>query len=163
MSTIHSLIIGVLLILGVGGFVFWQVQDSPADTALQTEQMPSELPTNDESENEAEDEREDANDDSQPAPAAQPAQGTPAPATPAVSTGISATTIAQHSTRASCWTSINGNVYDLTSWIPKHPGGEQAILQLCGGDGSAKFNGMHGGDGAKLKILSGFKIGAFSN
>ena len=68
--------------------------------------------------------------------------------------------VASHNTRESCWTSINGSVYDLTSWIPQHPGGEAAILQLCGTDGSAKFNGKHSGSAQQERILAGFKIGA---
>lgn len=67
--------------------------------------------------------------------------------------------VASHNTREDCWTVINNSVYDLTSWIPEHPGGEQAILQLCGTDGSAKFNGMHGGSSRQEAILAGFKIG----
>ncbi|MFZ2886546.1 MAG: cytochrome b5-like heme/steroid binding domain-containing protein [Minisyncoccia bacterium] len=73
--------------------------------------------------------------------------------------GISMADIAAHADDSSCWTAINGNVYDLTSWIPNHPGGEQAIKQLCGTDGSAKFNNMHGGDAKKETVLAGFKIG----
>jgi cytochrome b involved in lipid metabolism len=88
------------------------------------------------------------------------------PAAPApsggVSGGITAAAIAQHNSRASCWSSINGNVYDLTSWIPRHPGGEQAILQLCGTDGSAKFNAQHGGGKRQATILAGFKIGTLT-
>jgi cytochrome b involved in lipid metabolism len=72
---------------------------------------------------------------------------------------IGATEVATHASREDCWSIINGNVYDLTSWIPKHPGGEQAILQLCGSDGSAKFGGQHGGAPKQAAILAGFKIG----
>ncbi len=75
---------------------------------------------------------------------------------------ITAAQIVGHNGRASCWSSINGNVYDLTSWIPQHPGGEQAILQLCGTDGSAKFNGQHGGSPRQAAILAGFKIGSLA-
>lgn len=74
--------------------------------------------------------------------------------------GISSTEVAGHSSRTSCWSIINGNVYDLTSWIPKHPGGEEAILKICGKDGSSKFNGKHGKDASKIAVLSGFKIGS---
>lgn len=77
----------------------------------------------------------------------------------AANEGIPADEVAQHKDSTSCWSMINGNVYDLTSWIPKHPGGPQAILQLCGTDGSAKFNGMHGGSAMQEQILAGFKIG----
>jgi cytochrome b involved in lipid metabolism len=86
----------------------------------------------------------------------------PASATPESGTSnesISTASVASHKDATSCWSSINGNVYDLTSWIPEHPGGPQAILQLCGTDGTAKFNGMHGGGAMQEQILAGFKIG----
>ncbi len=70
--------------------------------------------------------------------------------------------IAKHADRSSCWSTINGGVYDLTAWIPKHPGGEQAILSICGIDGSARFNAQHGGASLQQKILAGFKIGTVS-
>ena len=74
-------------------------------------------------------------------------------------TGLTMADIATHGTRDNCWTAINGGVYDLTSWIPQHPGGEQGILALCGTDGSARFNGQHGGSATQLNILAGFKVG----
>lgn len=73
--------------------------------------------------------------------------------------GITMEEVATHSTRTDCWSVINGGVYDLTSWVPQHPGGEQAILGLCGTDGSARFNGQHAGGQSQLAILAGFKIG----
>ena len=74
-------------------------------------------------------------------------------------TGLTLEAVALHNTRADCWTVINGGVYDLTSWIPQHPGGEQAILGLCGTDGSPRFNGQHGGAATQAAILAGFKVG----
>lgn len=67
--------------------------------------------------------------------------------------------VAEHNSRTSCWSIINGSVYDLTSWIPNHPGGERAILQLCGIDGSEQYNGKHGNARRPAAILAGFKIG----
>ncbi len=67
--------------------------------------------------------------------------------------------VAQHKDRSSCWTTINGGVYDVTSWISMHPGGEQAILGLCGNDGSDAFNGQHGGQRRPEAELATFKIG----
>lgn len=64
-----------------------------------------------------------------------------------------------HNSSTSCWTVVNGSVYDLTKWINNHPGGEGAILSLCGKDGSEDFNEQHGGDGGPEKILASFKIG----
>lgn len=67
--------------------------------------------------------------------------------------------VATHNSQLSCWTTINGGVYDVTSWIGQHPGGEQAILGLCGKDGSAAFNGQHGGEKRPASELASFKIG----
>ncbi len=84
--------------------------------------------------------------------------------TPATNTGKSITLveIAQHKDKTSCWTTINGGVYDLTSWISRHPGGEQAILSICGIDGSAAFNAQHGGATKQQQILATFKIGTLA-
>jgi cytochrome b involved in lipid metabolism len=71
--------------------------------------------------------------------------------------------VATHNLRSSCWSAINGSVYDLTSWIPNHPGGERAILSLCGTDGSDAYNGQHGGSSRTATILGGFKLGALIN
>ena len=67
--------------------------------------------------------------------------------------------VAMHPNAASCWSAINGGVYDLTNWIPKHPGGEKAILSICGKDGSSAFNGQHDGAAKQAAILVTFKIG----
>ncbi|MEK7194180.1 MAG: cytochrome b5-like heme/steroid binding domain-containing protein [Patescibacteria group bacterium] len=76
--------------------------------------------------------------------------------------GATLTTVAKHNSRSSCWSAINGSVYDLTSWIPNHPGGKQAILSLCGIDGSQSFNNQHGGSSKVARILGGFKIGTLN-
>lgn len=70
--------------------------------------------------------------------------------------------VAEHNSRMSCWSAINGGVYDLTSWIPNHPGGEYAILQICGIDGSEKYNGKHGNSRRPAVFLAGFKIGTLT-
>lgn len=62
-------------------------------------------------------------------------------------------------TREKCWTIISGNVYDLTTWISEHPGGERMILGICGKDGTAAFEKQHGGQAAVQEILKDFKIG----
>lgn len=73
------------------------------------------------------------------------------------------TEVASHSAGTSCWTAINGGVYDVTSWISVHPGGTEAIMSLCGTDGSVAFNGQHGGQGRPASELKGFKIGEVRN
>lgn len=86
---------------------------------------------------------------------------TPAPApkpTPAAGTYTMAQ-IATHNDKTSCWTTIQGGVYDLTAWITEHPGGQKAILSLCGIDGTKRFDQMHGGQSRPEQELATFKIG----
>ena len=70
--------------------------------------------------------------------------------------------IAGHNDDKSCWTTIDGGVYDLTSWISQHPGGPEAILSICGIDGSAAFDAQHSGQRKPANELASMKIGTLS-
>ncbi len=67
--------------------------------------------------------------------------------------------VATHPDRTSCWTAINGNVYDVTAWIERHPGGAERILSICGKDGSSAFSKKHFGEPKPETMLASFKIG----
>ena len=67
--------------------------------------------------------------------------------------------VAIHNTAEGCWTTIDGNVYDLTTWVSRHPGGTDAILFLCGIDGTEAFHEMHGTSRTPLAVLALLKIG----
>jgi cytochrome b involved in lipid metabolism len=67
--------------------------------------------------------------------------------------------VQKHNSRESCWTVIRGDVYDLTAWIDKHPGGADKILNLCGKDGTQAFEKKHGGQEKPEKTLEKFEIG----
>jgi len=90
-------------------------------------------------------------------PVTTPPAGTPPATTPS---GYTIAQVASHNSGASCWTAISGNVYDLTAWISQHPGGSQAILSLCGVDGTAAFDAQHGGQRSPERELASLKIGA---
>lgn len=66
--------------------------------------------------------------------------------------------IADYNTPENCRTIINGETYDLTSWISQHPGGSQAIINLCGKDGTEAFTRMHENSENALNRLETFKI-----
>lgn len=70
--------------------------------------------------------------------------------------------LAAHTDHASCWTAIDGVVYDLTAWIDKHPGGDKNILKICGIDGTAAFQQQHGGNQRVENVLAGFEIGTLT-
>ena len=39
---------------------------------------------------------------------------------------------------------LNGKVYDVTAFMPDHPGGKKAIMLYAGKDASEEFNMLHG-------------------
>ena len=60
---------------------------------------------------------------------------------------------------SSCLTVIRGTVYDVTAFVDKHPGGDKNILRPCGLDGTAAFEGKHGGQEKPENALKGFEVG----
>lgn len=71
--------------------------------------------------------------------------------------------VAEKSSKNSCWTIINSDVYDITSYIPNHPGGEEEIVKVCGKDGSQLFaKPMEHKEGGASNILTQFKIGTLA-
>ncbi len=71
--------------------------------------------------------------------------------------------IAIHNSENDCWLAIEGKVYNVTEFIPKHPGGK-AIIGGCGKDATTLFNerptnnkGPHPAQAREL--LKGFYIG----
>lgn len=85
-----------------------------------------------------------------------------APAAVAAPKNYTSSQVAKHSSPASCWTIVGKNVYDLTRFIAKHPGGSANIVSLCGKNGTSKFLGQHGGQSNPTKTLAGYKIGTFA-
>lgn len=51
--------------------------------------------------------------------------------------------VAKHNTAESCWVILYGNVYDVTKFIPEHPGGAKVILQLAGTDATEEYDPIH--------------------
>lgn len=70
--------------------------------------------------------------------------------------------VQKHNNEQSCWTAIDGKVYDVTPWISQHPGGPGRIKGLCGTDGSGAFNGQHSSDTEPHERLASFQIGTLA-
>lgn len=51
--------------------------------------------------------------------------------------------IAKHNKESDCWVIIDGNVYDLTSFLDQHPGGKKAIMTFAGKDATEEFDMLH--------------------
>lgn len=90
-----------------------------------------------------------------PAPTPAPVPTTPPP----TKNEYTKADVALHSGETSCWSIINAKVYDLTSYIEKHPGGERNILKICGKDGTSAFMGQHGGDSKPETTLAKHLLG----
>lgn len=41
------------------------------------------------------------------------------------------------------WTALNGRVYNITAYLPFHPGGEKDLLRGAGKDSTKLFNATH--------------------
>lgn len=174
-NKIISIIIGAIVVVGVGTVVYTQKQSTtlPAEnnlsqTPVNEQNQPSSVPTGNttvESNTQGvimlplEDGYEDEEDDNAGTVVTTP---TNPPVKPTQPSGITLAQVAEHSSRTNCWSAVNGNVYDLTSWIPNHPGGEARILSMCGVDGSSGYNRQHGGKSKPATILAGFKVGVLS-
>ncbi|GJJ13155.1 hypothetical protein Clacol_007406 [Clathrus columnatus] len=51
--------------------------------------------------------------------------------------------IATHNSQQSCWVVIDNCVYDVTEFLPEHPGGTNIILKYAGKDATDAFNATH--------------------
>ena len=78
-------------------------------------------------------------------------------------TGYTMEKVRANNNEVSCWSVIDGNVYDLTSWIASHPGGKGNILSLCGKNGTAEFASKHRGDSNPQARLKGFLLGPLAS
>ncbi|KIW93013.1 uncharacterized protein Z519_06862 [Cladophialophora bantiana CBS 173.52] len=51
--------------------------------------------------------------------------------------------VQKHTTKDSCWVVLYGNVWDVTNFLPSHPGGAQIILKLAGKDATEEYDPIH--------------------
>lgn len=104
--------VAVLLIAGLVGFTVFSSGDDDTDVTNNTESTVQETAGSDADENNS-DEPENIEQ-------------------------ITAATVAMHAEESDCWTIIGASVYDITSYVPRHPGGDE-ILRACGADGTSLF------------------------
>ncbi|CAH0021887.1 unnamed protein product, partial [Clonostachys rhizophaga] len=51
--------------------------------------------------------------------------------------------IAEHNDAKSCWVIVHGKAYDVTEFLPEHPGGQKIILKYAGKDCTEEFEPIH--------------------
>ncbi len=73
---------------------------------------------------------------------------------------FSMTEIRTHHTKNDCYLVINNKVYNVTSYLDKHPGGAQTIIDECGNEVTGVFAGIHSNNAWDL--LAKYKIGSIN-
>jgi cytochrome b involved in lipid metabolism len=48
-----------------------------------------------------------------------------------------------HNKRDDAWAAFNGKVYNITPYLPFHPGGEKELMRAAGRDGTKLFSAFH--------------------
>eukprot|EP01065_Artemidia_motanka_P003110 TRINITY_DN11470_c1_g1_i2.p1 TRINITY_DN11470_c1_g1~~TRINITY_DN11470_c1_g1_i2.p1 ORF type:complete len:1515 (+),score=366.11 TRINITY_DN11470_c1_g1_i2:83-4546(+) len=67
---------------------------------------------------------------------------------------VSVDHVKMHSLPDDCWVIVNSKVYDVTEWVPDHPGGSQLITDHAGQDASQVFHLAQHSEGAWEKLYS---------
>ncbi len=107
----------------------------------------------DEDEDEIEDDEED--DDS--------ISTTITPSSNQTNKSVILTELSNHNAKSDCWVAYGGKVYDITSFLPKHPGSSAAIQPYCGtaDEFKAAFENKHGTSKVSNLMKMGVLIGDF--
>lgn len=116
-NLLAGLIVVGLIAIGVVAFIATSEDEEGADINTSTQQTTETPPTT------------PANETSTPADDLGQEQ---------TETLYKAEEVATRNTESECWTVIDGMVYDITEYLPRHPGGN-TILQACGTDGTSLF------------------------
>lgn len=51
--------------------------------------------------------------------------------------------VAKHNNKDSCWVIVHGRAYDVTEFMPEHPGGPKIILKYAGKDATEAYEPIH--------------------
>jgi cytochrome b involved in lipid metabolism len=69
--------------------------------------------------------------------------------------------VKKHNKKNDAWTIIENKVYDITTWIPTHPGGD-VILKAVGKDGTRLFKSVNHPSFVSESVLPKYYIGNLS-
>ena len=76
-------------------------------------------------------------------------------------TGVTETELSSHNSESDCWIAYEGKVYDITDWLPKHPGSALVITPYCGteDDFTSAFVGQHASEQVERLMQEGIYKG----
>jgi cytochrome b involved in lipid metabolism len=143
-----KIVLAVLIVLFVLGFVFFLRLGQQG--YQENEESQDNLPSN----NQAATTSPEINNDQQADSDNQPNQD---------SGKISLSELAEHNSLENCWIAYDGKVYDITSYLPRHPGTPEKILPYCGSadEFEQAFTKKHGTSKVGLLMKVGTFIGDF--
>ncbi|KAL6905889.1 hypothetical protein ACP4OV_003490 [Aristida adscensionis] len=76
---------------------------------------------------------------------------------------FSASDLALHASRNDCWILIHGKVYDVTSFLEDHPGGEDVLLHAsASGDATEAFEEV-GHSTSAISMMDTYLIGSIKD
>lgn len=63
-----------------------------------------------------------------------------------------------HNTKDDCWVVIDGKIYDVTTYLDEHPGGDDVVLAVTGKDATDEFEDA-GHSKTARELMENFFIG----
>ncbi|KAL2809677.1 cytochrome b5-like heme/steroid binding domain-containing protein [Aspergillus granulosus] len=67
--------------------------------------------------------------------------------------------VAEHNTKKDLYLVVHDKVYDCSTFVDEHPGGEEVLLDVAGQDGTEAFEDVGHSDEAR-EILEGLLVGS---
>lgn len=74
---------------------------------------------------------------------------------------LNSTEVAKHNIASDCYLIVRDKVYDVSTYINKHPGGKKKIINTCGEEVSSLFASIH--SNFAWNLLSKYYVGPLVN
>jgi cytochrome b involved in lipid metabolism len=59
----------------------------------------------------------------------------------------------EHNKKDDAWTCIGGKVYNMTPYLPYHPGGEKELMRVAGRDGTKLFGASFNAQAVERHVI----------
>ncbi|ONM41438.1 Delta(8)-fatty-acid desaturase 2 [Zea mays] len=74
---------------------------------------------------------------------------------------VTSAEMARHCGEGDVWVAVQGKVYDVTAWLPHHPGGDLPLLSLAGQDVTDAFVAYH--PASAWRVLDRYRVATLSD
>ncbi|CAD6231223.1 unnamed protein product [Miscanthus lutarioriparius] len=74
---------------------------------------------------------------------------------------VTSAEMARHCVEGDVWVAVQGKVYDVTAWLPHHPGGDLPLLSLAGQDVTDAFVAYH--PASAWRVLDRYRVATLSD